>query len=293
MSVTTTFDISYANGENFKSRFDLMLSGRKATLWIKPLGLSNGTISRISENAIPGPEILTVMQRSENVNVNWLLGGDSRPFMIDTHIDQTSFIDYLNYHSEDADYRIDYLLTENLNTLVVVFSQPASMQFKSKTIGYKHIEVLAGPLNEATLATLQTLKSRHAHCNEFVLSDIQTRQLVRGEFGTYLLFGDNDKNGLIIKGIQTLSNVKINELSGSYGSGKTQAGMQAIKFKEGELSQLVILDEIHQTSDANGLKLLPSQINALANVFAAIGFTGTPNIDQIKSAAALAKLKID
>jgi hypothetical protein len=272
----------------FKAKFEKMLAGRKPTLWIKPLGLSNGTISRISSNVAPGSDILTVMQRAENVNINWLLGSDHRPFMIDTHIDHTSFIDYLNYHSEDCDYQLDYLLSENLNTLVVVFSQPASMQFKDKTIGYKHLEVLAGPLNPATLQTLSALKERHAHSHEFVLSDIQTRQLTRGEFGTYLLFGDAEKTGLIPSGIQKTSNTKITELAGSYKESKNKE----VKFKDNELTHIGFLDEIHNVLSNNHITLLPSEINAIAKVLAAIGFDGTADLTQIKSAAQLANVQI-
>jgi hypothetical protein len=277
-----------AGESGFKYKFEKMLAGRKPTLWIKPLGLSNGTISRISSNSTPGSDILTIMQRTENVNVNWLLGSDNRPFMIDTHIDHTSFIDYLNYHSEDSDYRLDYLLSENLNTLVVVFSQPASLQFKDKTIGYKHIEVLAGPLNPTTMQTLSALKERHAHNHEFVLSDIQTRQLTRGEFGTYLLFGDTDKKGLIPSGIQKTSNTKIAELAGNYGESKKKE----IKFKGNELTHIVFLDEIHKVLSDNNLTLLPSEINAIANVLAAISFEGTADLTQIKSAAQLANVSL-
>jgi hypothetical protein len=270
----------------FKAKFEKMLAGRKPTLWIKPLGLSNGTISRIAANGTPGSDILTVMMRAENVNINWLLGADSRPFMIDTHLDHTSFIDYLNYHSEDSDYRLDYLVAENLNTLVVVFSQPASMQFKDKTIGYKHIEVLAGPLNQATLQTLSELKKRHAHSHEFVLSDIQTRQLIRGEFGTYLLFGDADKNGLIPTGIQKTSNSKITELVAQFDSNKKQVSVDEIP------SNLILVDEVHRSLSKENIHLAPSELIVLSKLLGAIGFTATANIEQIKSAAQLANVSL-
>ena len=257
-----------------------MMAGRKPAHWAKRHSISNGTLSRLSENNVPGPEILTVMQRTENVNVNWLLGSGRNPFMIDTHIDQTSFIDYLNYHSEDTDYHLDYLLAENLNTLVVVFSQPASMQFKDKTIGYKHLEVLAGPITEATLKTLSALKHKHAHSHEFILSDIQTRQLTRGEFGTYLLFGDTDTSGLIPRGVQSPSNAKINDLAGHYDS------------KNKLPPKIIIIDEVHRTLSDNNIHLLPSQITALSKVLNVVGLTGSATFEQIKSAAQLANVPL-
>jgi hypothetical protein len=265
-----------------------MLAGRKPAHWAKSYGISNGTLSRLSENTVPGPEILIVMQRAENVNVNWLLSSEDRPFMIDSHLDQTSFIDHLNYHSADSDYRMDYLLSQHLDTLVVVFSQPASMQFKDKTIGYKHIEALAGAITPDTLNTLTKLKERHAHSYEFVLSDIQTRQLIKGDFGTYLLFGDKDKTGLIDSGIQKRSNNKIADLGDIYMESK----IKEVNFKCKDLAHMDFSDEIYNVLSDNKITLLPSQINKIAKLLATINFEGTADIKMIKSAAQLANVKI-
>ncbi len=186
------------NQNEFKQRLDWVMAGRKVTPWAKNIGLTSGTMSRLSKGEAPGVEILTAIMRTENVNISWLIDGQGLPFIVDTHYDEPGFLTMLRMHDADSPYTVHLCVNPDLNLAVFVFTQPASYQHKSKTIEYHQLEIVVGPYSDHLrnlLANGQLF--RQCTLNHFQLDDLEFRSLVRGQFGTFRLLGTDEKKGLV------------------------------------------------------------------------------------------------
>lgn len=192
---------------NFIERLEFILAGRKVNPWAKRLNLSSGTASRLKQNIVPGHDVLTAIMRTENASLNWLLSGSGKPFMIDNYLDGADFHNQLNNHAKDCpQYRCDYMALAQLNLMCVVLSQPASYEFKGALIEYVQVEIilssiahvpaeLSNPKSAIDLGSY--LSTRFENSNELTLDPYEIRALISGRLGTYLLFGDDTRPGLL------------------------------------------------------------------------------------------------
>lgn len=189
------------NQNEFKQRLEWILAGRKITPWAKNIGFTSGTMSRLSKGEAPGVEILTAIMRTENANLSWLLDGHGLPFIIDTHFNSESFLTMLRMHDADSPYKVYFTMNKEQGLAVFIFAQPASYFLKKdKLIQYRQIEVVVGPYTEKIRNAIfhaQVFKNSSTHA--FILDDLEFRSLIRGQYGTYQLFGDKAKQGLVEK----------------------------------------------------------------------------------------------
>lgn len=184
--------------EGFAGRVNWMLNGRKITPWSKKLGLSAGTVSRMMEGQIPGSDILTAIMRTEHVNLNWLLEGKGTPFMLDAFNDPKAFMSKLGMHASDADYDVYISTDKGSGNAAAIFALPASYSFKKKVIEYTHIEVLLGPLTKTLRdGIVHGMLFKRTTPKYFTMSDIEWHNFARGQYGTYMLLGDEKRQGLV------------------------------------------------------------------------------------------------
>tara|TARA_Y200000002_G_C22687333_1_gene666511 strand:+ start:3867 stop:4733 length:867 start_codon:yes stop_codon:yes gene_type:complete len=188
--------MNYPNEKEFTPRLEWVLADRKITPWAKKLGLSSGTAARLLSNVVPGTDILTAIMRTEHVNLNWLLEGKGTPFMLDSYTNADAFENMLSIHAQDAQYTA-YLSVDMQSSMAsVVLVQPATFEFKNKSIEYQQIETLYGPCRNP-LALSEALKGCDIH--SFSLTQLDAMAFSRGQFGTYKLLGDDKHKGLVSK----------------------------------------------------------------------------------------------
>lgn len=188
--------MNYPNEKEFTPRLEWVLADRKITPWAKKLGLSSGTAARLLSNVVPGTDILTAIMRTEHVNLNWLLEGKGSPFMLDSYTNADAFENMLSIHAQDAQYTA-YLSVDMQSSMAsVVLVQPATFEFKNKSIEYQQIETLYGPCRNP-LALSEALKGCDIH--SFSLTQLDAMAFSRGQFGTYKLLGDDKHKGLVSK----------------------------------------------------------------------------------------------
>jgi len=134
--------------------------------------------------------------RTEHVNLNWLLEGKGTPFMLDSYTNADAFENMLSIHAQDAQYTA-YLSVDMQSSMAsVVLVQPATFEFKNKSIEYQQIETLYGPCRNP-LALSEALKGCDIH--SFSLTQLDAMAFSRGQFGTYKLLGDDKHKGLVSK----------------------------------------------------------------------------------------------
>lgn len=186
----------YPNEKEFTPRLEWVLADRKLTPWAKKLGLSSGTAARLLSNVVPGTDILTAIMRTEHVNLNWLLEGKGSPFMLDSYTSADAFENMLSIHAQDAQYTAYLSIDMQSGMASVVLMQPATFEFKNKSIEYQQIETLYGPCRNP-LALSEALKGCDIH--SFSLTQLDAMAFSRGQFGTYKLLGDDKHKGLVSK----------------------------------------------------------------------------------------------
>lgn len=184
----------FPDEKEFTPRLEWVLAGRKVTPWAKKLGLSSGTAARLLSNVLPGTDILTAIMRTEHVNLNWLLEGKGSPFMLDSYTNADAFENMLAIHAQDARYTAYLSVDMHSGMASVVLEQPATFEFKNKTIEYQQVETLYGPCRNP-LALSEALNGCDIH--NFSLTQLDAMAFSRGQFGTYKLLGDDKHNGLV------------------------------------------------------------------------------------------------
>jgi hypothetical protein len=189
--------MNYPNENEFTPRLEWVLADRKITPWAKKLGLSSGTAARLLSNVVPGTDILTAIMRTEHVNLNWLLEGKGAPFMLDSYTNADAFENMLSIHSQDAQYTAYLSIDLQSGMAAAVLVQPATFEFKNKTIEYQQIETLYGPCRNP-LALSEALNGCDIH--SFSLTQLDAMAFSRGQFGTYKLLGDAKRKGLVSNG---------------------------------------------------------------------------------------------
>ncbi|KDM91385.1 hypothetical protein [Photobacterium galatheae] len=176
---------------NFESRLNFLLADRKQTPWGKALGFPSATISAIFGGRVPGEKFLYTIRRAENVNLDWLLTGEGRPFFVDQISNPEFFADKVQTMLEDEPHWQLYICSLGERS-ILVFEQPGQWAYKGdKMIDIRITEVLVGPGSEALTKVLREFPNR-SNIKIPLLSPEDEEAIATGQVGTYRLFESNN-----------------------------------------------------------------------------------------------------
>ncbi|EJL6714163.1 transcriptional regulator [Vibrio cholerae] len=177
---------------SFVERLNLVLGDRKQTPWGKSLGFTGGSISSIFGGRIPGPEILNIIRRVENVNLNWLLSGSGSPYSVDYIQSAERLADTVDQLLMDEDWKV-YVCNLGART-VLVLSLPGQYESKDKWYDYTICQVLVGPGSEELASVLKaSFSEREIYLAEMLAGDVLD-QIAEGLLGTYSLLVHEDSH---------------------------------------------------------------------------------------------------
>lgn len=169
---------------SFEERLNYLLNDRKQTPWGKSLGFTSASISHIfSGGRVPGPEFLEAIRRAENVNLNWLLTGEGKPFIVNYFQYTDALVETLDAMLTDEGWKVCICALAEQTALVLVM--PGQYEFKGKWVDYTLCEVLVGQGSEG-LANV--LRNHHHHREMYVAPELPSstlNKIVNGELGTY------------------------------------------------------------------------------------------------------------
>ena len=188
---------------SFEDRLNFALGSRKPTPWGKRIGLNSATTSGLFSGKQPGSEILSLIMRSENLSISWLLQGKGAPFLVDKAHSANQLNAQLAIIFEEHWENI--YIANSPNGLTVVVVKQGQFDFKGTWINYPIIEVLSGPANEQTLEFLRDRSKKGTTNNtlpvpmayQIKLTENDSEKLSRGQIGTYILLGDDKKGGIL------------------------------------------------------------------------------------------------
>lgn len=167
----------------FLDRLHWLLGGRKPHPWGAGIGWGTGVIYKTMQGVIPGHAYLIALARAENVNLNWILTGEGRPYLVATCRDDEEAADLIKAHLADAaDWSVFVLRSGDRTGIAMTL--PGSYGLKGKDYPYTAIEVITGPIGPKTLLALQ--KHRLNKTAAMVdMSSEEMESLERGELGTW------------------------------------------------------------------------------------------------------------
>ncbi|EGR1122867.1 transcriptional regulator [Vibrio cholerae] len=177
---------------NFDERLSFLIQDRKKTPWGKALGFTSPSITAMFSGHIPGPEFLHAIRRAENVNLNWLLTGEGKPFIVHHFRKADELVETIDAMLTDEDWTVYVCSLEKQTALVL--TQMGQYEFKGKWIDYTLCEVLVGQGSEELAQTL----CNHLHQrNIYVLTGLAESalsQIAGGQLGTYSLLIHQDSH---------------------------------------------------------------------------------------------------
>ncbi|MER0354493.1 transcriptional regulator [Vibrio vulnificus] len=169
----------------FEERLSFLLGDRTKTPWGADLGFTATSISTMFKGHIPGQEFLQAIRRAENVNLNWLLTGEGKPFIVHHFRKADELVETVDAMLTDEDWTV-YVCSLEKHTALVL-TQMGQYEFKGKWIDYTLCEVLVGQGSEELAQALR----KHLHQrNIYVLNnlaDSALNQIAGGQLGTYSL----------------------------------------------------------------------------------------------------------
>ena len=154
----------------FKDRLKKVLHGRPLTGWGQQINLSGGTISRISGGQTPGRRILSLIQKVEGLNYDWILQGRGEPYPVG-HFDSDA-----DFHTAINELMIehwDIFCVTDGQQIVIVMTLPAAIEYNGKMIDYTAQETLTGPIGGAVKEVLQHHGFITLQCTSEQLQQIQ------------------------------------------------------------------------------------------------------------------------
>lgn len=167
-------------------RINLVLAGRKITPWAKSLGISGTTQQALKTGGNITGDVLTVVQRVENVSVSWLLTGRGRPFLVNECDGDDEAIERIGNHLADEPDKWTVEAAAAPGLVVLVLRQPGGLlRLPDPAIKYDIVEVFAG-FGAKTLRHFAPLAPA-VGC--YQMSPIEVMRLARGQMGTYELLG--------------------------------------------------------------------------------------------------------
>jgi hypothetical protein len=171
--------------------FVLCEEKRKRHPWGESLGLTPSTVGRMFSGQIPGHEILTRIQRVENVSQTWLVTGEGAPFLVAQCRTDAEARATLRDHLEEAAWEITLIRCEPDYALVL--TQPCQIEADGNIIKYRCLQLIAGagPLTlRAALESGRPLRSLQLPHADFT-------RLVTGWMSNLELLGAPDIPGLL------------------------------------------------------------------------------------------------
>ncbi|MEI8634701.1 transcriptional regulator [Vibrio sp. PP-XX7] len=130
------------------------------------------------------------IRRAENVNLDWLLTGEGKPFYVYTIADEKEFAEYVEVLLSDEPHWQVYICALAEQT-ILIFEQPGQWAYKdAKLIDIRTIEIIVGKGSEQLAKVLRDFPNR-GNLKIPLLSDNDENTIVNGQAGTYLLF-DSD-----------------------------------------------------------------------------------------------------
>lgn len=170
------------------SRLKFVLSSRKQTSWSKILGISGNSFPSMHSEGIPDAEILRLVQKSELVDLNWLITGEGNPFTITHFSTSECLVESLNSHISDEKWNV-YLCSQ-ADPLVIVITIPCQIEFKGSWIDYTDAQIMVGMRCEL----LKDCNLSHVNLGEFFISnelDIYDIDCIaNGMVGTHLFLSE-------------------------------------------------------------------------------------------------------
>lgn len=172
--------------QEFQYRLEQVLSGRRPYPWAESLGITRGTVGRMLKGEIPGPEILGLIMRAENVSITWLTTGVGAPYLVHWCATDEACRQHLDELLALPGWRV-HLLTDGGRVRVLVLHCRAEVEYKGAAIPYTELAVLAG-VGPATLARVNALEShRETRADTETVAAVASGQ----KAGWWQLLGEN------------------------------------------------------------------------------------------------------
>ncbi|AWL12793.1 hypothetical protein HMF8227_02341 [Saliniradius amylolyticus] len=236
-------------------RLTHVLGDRTLHGWGKSLGLSDGKIQNMRKGKTPDPELLSILSRTENVNINWLLTGDGAPFKVHAFTNGDDLQDYLSTALEDEPWRI--IVVESYPEVTVVLHQPGQIDFAKRTIDYHVVEVLTGSRSKLLIEFLEQLA--RAGMLEVVqaCTSLNKAEIRLGMVGPYWLFGNNDSCGHLTNNTRVMREGELEESNIEFQSweSSTSDNTQGIQIN----LMRAVVELLEQTLIEQKLTLTPNQ----------------------------------
>ncbi|WP_158117236.1 transcriptional regulator [Vibrio cincinnatiensis] len=176
---------------NFEERLTFILKDRKRTPWGSCLGFTSTSISSMFNGHVPGPEFLEAIRRAENVNLNWLLTGEGKPFIVNYFQKAPEFVETLDTMLTDEDWTVYVCSLAERTTLVL--TQLGQYEFKGKWVDYTLCEVLVGQGSEELAHSLcKHLDKKNIYTIDLPESEVD--KIAGGQLGTYSLLTHQDSH---------------------------------------------------------------------------------------------------
>lgn len=213
---------------DFLSRLNKVLAGRYKTPWGASIGLARGTVDRMFRGEVPGPEKLCILQKFENLSLDWLLSGRQRPYLLDDvkTTEEACALVRAILAGEPADWRCD-VLTDGLRHALAL-SCKDRYTVDEKPIDYLHLRLITGKVAGPLLAFLDGLDLAEKRLVELPADDMTA--VLEGRSGTYALFGDELAPGLLDASARVLRlELCVQETSAEYGEPLTGPEVRLIQ----------------------------------------------------------------
>jgi len=184
-------------------KIEKILNGRRLYSWGRTLGLTDGKITNMKNGKVPDGELLSLIQRVENVNLIWFLNDIGAPFNVTALPGEVEFLAYLHgifpasgsAANPQKNGTVFVVKLDTISTLVI--AKPAEATLKpGQTLQFTQAEVVSGRYSKELYDWLSTLNQQH-QLSIPVLSHEQAELIIKGEVGTYGLFGDEKAAGLL------------------------------------------------------------------------------------------------
>jgi hypothetical protein len=137
---------------SIEERLQRVAYGRDIHPWLKGLGLSSGTISRLRHGHLPAPERLVPIARTERVSLSWLIDGRGPPFLVHHFQAASSLRLFLDELLVEAGVHACLVHAGEPGFCAAVFMLPAELVLGAdKVLPYTVVEVVVGPFARGVL----------------------------------------------------------------------------------------------------------------------------------------------
>lgn len=213
---------------DFLSRLKEVLKTRYKTPWGASIGLARGTVDRMFRGEVPGPDKLCIIQQAENVSLDWLLAGRCRPYLLDDvpDADEAKALIKGILAGEPSDWRLD-VLTDGLRH-ALLFSCVDRYYVDGRPVDYRHIRLITGNVAGSVLVWLDGQDLAEKRLLELQADTMEA--VLRGRVGTFALFGDDERPGLLDSSARVLKlELCVQETSAAYGEPLTGPEVRLIQ----------------------------------------------------------------